>query len=228
MFRLKFIFILLFTSMGFAQFPNNPALELWVNSSLDEIYREYPVAKIALREQLLTLASGLFEESDVERMRRFMDSYPSHFLRINHEVKKSYQTTRKMIGNPPRQATAVISGRSIVGMVQALILQRQGYKVSIFDTREKYTRNIQWAVRESLISMLNLLSTDNDLSSLINEKVMSKLDASYHINTNGELSEYSVDEIKSSSSLQLEQIKSAKDMLSQPSVLTTQTKMSNS
>jgi 2-polyprenyl-6-methoxyphenol hydroxylase-like FAD-dependent oxidoreductase len=49
---------------------------------------------------------------------------------------------------------AVVSGASVSGLVAATILADKGYKVHVFEQRESYTRNVQWAGRLQLLQML--------------------------------------------------------------------------
>lgn len=51
------------------------------------------------------------------------------------------------------QKHAVVSGKSVTGMMSALNLQKEGYKVDIYDTRNTYNRNIQWAVSTQISSL---------------------------------------------------------------------------
>ena len=49
---------------------------------------------------------------------------------------------------------AIVSGASITGLICALRLAKQGFKVDVYERRTSYTRNIQWGARQSLIDTL--------------------------------------------------------------------------
>jgi hypothetical protein len=54
----------------------------------------------------------------------------------------------------PQKRTAVVSGQSVTGMMAAAILLAYGYDVIAIDKRQTFSRNIQWAGRQSFIDQL--------------------------------------------------------------------------
>ena len=83
-----------------------------------------------------------------------------------------------------REKHAVISGQSITGMIAAAILAKSGYQVDTYEIRDKYSRNIQWAARQSLVD--ELASIDQGLARSFLENVARPLyRGSIHINPNG-------------------------------------------
>ena len=81
--------------------------------------------------------------------------------------------------DPTSWKRAVISGQSISGMIAAVILARAGYEVHTYEIREKYTRNIQWAVRASLLNAL--ASIDEKLADLFKKIARPLHKGSVHI-----------------------------------------------
>lgn len=73
--------------------------------------------------------------------------YPISHLTINEHSEKKY---------------AIVSGQSIIGMLAAATLAKSGYDVDCFEIRKEYTRNIQWAARQSLVN--ELASIDEKLA----------------------------------------------------------------
>lgn len=72
-----------------------------------------------------------------------------------------------------RAFRAVVSGASITGLVCALRLAKQGFKVDLYERRLNYTRNIQWGARQSLID--TLAKIDLELSNIFNTDVAAPL-----------------------------------------------------
>ena len=88
-----------------------------------------------------------------------------------------------MIHNKPKK-TAVVSGQSITGMMSALTLAKNDYNVSIYEQRNSYTRNIQWAGRQSLLD--ELASVDEKLyKQFISEVAQPLENGSIHISADG-------------------------------------------
>lgn len=84
-----------------------------------------------------------------------------------------------------KEKHAVVSGQSITGMIAAAILAKSGYHVDTYEIRERYTRNIQWAARQSLVD--ELASIDQNLATHFLENVARPLyKGSVHISPNGD------------------------------------------
>ena len=49
---------------------------------------------------------------------------------------------------------AAVFGGSISGLMSTIVLAKKGFKVDLYEKREKYSRNIQWGVRQSFIDYL--------------------------------------------------------------------------
>ncbi len=83
-----------------------------------------------------------------------------------------------------KEKHAVVSGQSIVGMLAAMVLAKSGYQVDCFEIRNEYTRNIQWAIRQSLVD--ELASIDENLADFfIKEVVRPIYKGSTHVYANG-------------------------------------------
>lgn len=79
---------------------------------------------------------------------------------------------------------AIVSGQSIIGMLAAAVLAKSGYQVDCFEIRDEYTRNIQWAVRQSLVD--ELASIDEKLAdSFIKEVAGQIYKGSTHVYADG-------------------------------------------
>jgi len=79
---------------------------------------------------------------------------------------------------------AIVSGQSIVGMLAAAVLAKSGYIVDCFEIRDEYTRNIQWAVRQSLVD--ELASIDKKLADSFIKKIARPIyKGSTHVYVNG-------------------------------------------
>ena len=68
-------------------------------------------------------------------------------------------------------------------MMSALNLEKAGFNVDIYDVRQTYNRNIQWAGRQSLIDQL--YSITPQLSEQFITKIAKPLDASIHLGIDG-------------------------------------------
>lgn len=79
---------------------------------------------------------------------------------------------------------AIVSGQSVVGMLAAAVLAKWGYYVDCFEIREHYTRNIQWAIRQSLVN--ELASIDEQLAENFFHEVASPIyQGSIHVYIDG-------------------------------------------
>lgn len=94
--------------------------------------------------------------------------------------------TQLWCSNNSREAhkTAVVSGQSVVGMLAAMVLAKAGYLVDCFEIRKDYTRNIQWAVRQSLVDQL--ASIDEKMAGIFIQEVVTPIEqGSIHIYPSG-------------------------------------------
>lgn len=83
-----------------------------------------------------------------------------------------------------KEKYAIVSGQSIIGMLAAAVLAKSGYQVDCFEIRDEYTRNIQWAMRQSLVD--ELASIDERLAnSFIKEVVRPIYKGSTHVYADG-------------------------------------------
>ncbi len=86
-------------------------------------------------------------------------------------------------GIPPqcreRIKRAAVSGQSISGMIAAVILAKAGYEVHTFEIRKRYSRNIQWAIRASLVN--GLAAIDQKLVELFKKIASPLYKGSIHI-----------------------------------------------
>lgn len=74
---------------------------------------------------------------------------------IGQAIRKVYDAT---FGK-----TAVVSGQSIAGMMATAVLAQSGYYVETYDIRPAFTRNIQWAARQSLVDQLASFNSKLDV-----------------------------------------------------------------
>jgi 2-polyprenyl-6-methoxyphenol hydroxylase-like FAD-dependent oxidoreductase len=61
---------------------------------------------------------------------------------------------------PPasKPLTAAVFGGSIAGLMASLVLNKQGFEVTLYEKRTTYTRNIQWTCRQSFIDYLSWIN----------------------------------------------------------------------
>ena len=141
-------------------------------------------------------------------------NYPNiHFL-----FKKIYSIfcTNLTLKSKKKEKHAVVSGQSTTGMVAAAILAKSGYYVDTYDIRNKYTRNIQWAARQSLVD--ELASIDTKLEKIFLEKVARPLyRGSIHINLDGIRREKKHDSVRQGNPSKLP--KNGVEMMAYPSVV---------
>ncbi len=75
---------------------------------------------------------------------------------------------------------AVVSGGSIAGMMAAMLLEKEGYVVHVYEKRDTYTRNIQWLARQALADELAYI--DKELATRFYKEVAKPLyNGSKHI-----------------------------------------------
>lgn len=89
----------------------------------------------------------------------FMMIHPFLFLSADFNTETEFVLKHSPLGGAKR---AIVSGQSVVGMLAAAVLAKSGYQVDCFEIRKDYTRNIQWAIRQSLVN--ELASIDEKLA----------------------------------------------------------------
>lgn len=100
-------------------------------------------------------------------------------LEADANLHSRFQSTNRL-----KEKYAVVSGQSIIGMLAAAVLAKSGYQVDCFEIRDEYTRNIQWAARQSLVN--ELASIDEKLAdSFIKEVVKPIYKGSTHVYADG-------------------------------------------
>ena len=125
-----------------------------------------------------------------------------------------------MIHNKPKK-TAVVSGQSITGMMSALTLAKNDYNVSIYEQRNSYTRNIQWAGRQSLLD--ELASVDEKLyKQFISEVAQPLENGSIHISADGNRKISMREEVKIADPSRIP--KTGEEMIAEKSIITMEAK----
>lgn len=193
---------------------------------IGRIMRRFPEARItSKRDQILRFAKRELNADELKKFTKYLEndnnSKQFHEIRLNESQKARRIAPPR--GKDGKILKAVVSGRSINGMMQALQLQRIGYDVTIVDSRADHTRNIQWAIRQSLLD--NLESMDPELAKRFRDKVAADLKTSIHIGTNNQITSYDVGGGVEGDATRLENINSGADMLKEPSVMTTEARV---
>jgi 2-polyprenyl-6-methoxyphenol hydroxylase-like FAD-dependent oxidoreductase len=78
----------------------------------------------------------------------------------------------------PRLKAAVLGG-SIAGLTASLVLHKKGYEVTLYEKYKKYTRSIQWTVRQSFIDYLYSVDKDMAKDLFTVEKLVSPITNGY-------------------------------------------------
>lgn len=148
------------------------------------------------------------------------DEYSS--FRLSRMAEGITAFFRDLLGQSvPQKKRAVISGQSISGMIAAVILAQSGYEVDAYDKRDKYTRNIQWAVRPALVN--ELASIDKKLADLFLEKVARPLHrGSIHIK-NGKIRPNPHDNLKNVNAYEIPY--NGREMMTIPSAYTVEARV---
>lgn len=137
-----------------------------------------------------------------------------------HKIRSSVITTlvnSKVVGH------AVVSGQSVTGMVAAAILAKSGYRVDVYETRTKYSRNIQWAGRQSLVE--ELASIDQELANNFIKSVANTIDrGSIHLKRDGTKRHSKHDGLIKSCTI-MSILPDSIEMMKKPSVVTMQAKL---
>lgn len=82
------------------------------------------------------------------------------------QVIRCQHTMTQEPTQPTDRRQAAVFGGSISGLMSALVLARQGFEVVLYEQRERYSRNIQWGIRQSFINYVAGIdqSTADDLT----------------------------------------------------------------
>lgn len=112
----------------------------------------------------------------------FITLFTVFHLSLNRlEADTAFESTIRL---KEQEKYAIVSGQSIIGMLAAAVLAKSGYQVHCFEIRNEYTRNIQWAVRQSLVD--ELASIDEKLAdSFIKEVAGQIYKGSTHVYADG-------------------------------------------
>jgi 2-polyprenyl-6-methoxyphenol hydroxylase-like FAD-dependent oxidoreductase len=189
--------------------------EQWIEQKLVALIKAFPTTRVS--SDLASLNSTyykLFGNNDLLRFKSFFENQNQKFLQIRNKVVSQLPIASN-------GKTAVISGRSIVGLANALLLAKLGYDVEIYDKRELKTRNIQWALRQSLLNQLAAL--DPELAELIMNHVAKPLKESVHLGADGLKAIYKPEDVKVANPT-LANI-TGDEMLRLPSVMTVEAKV---
>jgi 2-polyprenyl-6-methoxyphenol hydroxylase-like FAD-dependent oxidoreductase len=155
------------------------------------------------------------------RRRLFFFSTLADFKKIKPTVLQDQKRQLFSTDNNKSQKKAVVSGKSITGMMSALTLAKNGYYVDIYDQRDSYSRNIQWAGRQSLIDAL--ASVDEKLyKKFISEIAQPLENGSIHLGADGSRKISKREEVKIADPNRIP--KTGEEMIAEKSIVTMEAK----
>ncbi|MGZ3770247.1 MAG: hypothetical protein ACXVCP_09245 [Bdellovibrio sp.] len=154
-----------------------------IKFDLRQIYEKYPSLRTNARLEIMEkAATEVLGQARAKVLMNFISKKTDDFQNLRNSLTPSFSNAKNI-------RKAVVSGQSITGMVSAAILAKSGYEVDVYDIRDKYTRNIQWAGRQSLVD--ELASIDQGLADKFLEQVAKPLDrGSIHLTSDGEKKHY--------------------------------------
>ena len=116
----------------------------------------------------------------------------------------------------------VVSGQSVTGMVAAAIAAQSGHPVRVYDSRMRYTRDIQWSSRQSVADVL--ASIDPKLAEKYHAETSKFMSRGYlSFGDDGHNTRYPVVDMQKPDARRVPQV--AKDMLLLDDVATVQTRI---
>lgn len=143
-------------------------------ADLEKLYYANPGLITQLNPEILKqkAAEGLKDKARGEKIGKALEEDFTKFMKVREGV------INKLKATPPKNLKpVVVSGQSVTGMVAAAIAAQSGHKVRVYDSRMKYTRDIQWSSRQSVAD--TLASIDPKLAERFAEKVARNLEGGY-------------------------------------------------
>lgn len=186
-----------------------------ISSDIRLVYEKYPSLRTHLTpstlKQVAPFTIGEIKANEIMQL-----------LEQNiEEFQKAHLSALRSFSQDPLCKRAVVSGQSITGMIAAAILANSGYRVDTYDVREEYTRNIQWAGRQSLVDELS--SIDPHLSDIFLKVVAGSLyRGSIHLKPNGVRRSIPHDGLRKGNPIKIPA--SGLDMMAHPSVINMEAK----
>lgn len=158
--------------------------------------------------------------NDSARTRALYDFYKGDLNTFNSTRMNVINRVRV---NPTQELRrVVVSGQSVTGMVAAAIAAQSGHKVSVYDLRMSYTREIQWSSRQSVIDTLSAI--DPKLAETYVEEVARNLSRGYsQIDQDGTIKTQPPERMVEGDPRRIPQ--NAEDMIRGKSVATVQTQV---
>ncbi|MFZ4713818.1 MAG: hypothetical protein ACOYL6_08915 [Bacteriovoracaceae bacterium] len=173
-FRLAILYI--FFSFSFFSFAGPSDV---IANDLKTLYAKYPSLRTNLSYQAMYKpAVQVLGKARATNLLKYMQSHLLEFQALRSE------TINFLIASSNYMGKAVVSGQSVSGMIAAAILAKSGYKVDVYEMRDEYTRNIQWAGRQALVDQLAAI--DQELADKFLKDVAKPLEnGSIHISSDG-------------------------------------------
>lgn len=196
--------------------------ELWAQSweaDLEELYQANPGLITQLNPEILKEKAGekLKDKKRVEKISQALEGDLEKFMKVRQGIITKFKST------PPKNLKpVVISGQSVTGMVAAAIAAQSGHEVRVYDSRMRYTRDIQWSSRQSVADIL--ASIDPKLAEEFTQKVARNLEGGYvEVNPEGNVEKSAPSALKKADPRRIPQ--SANAMFDGHSVATVQTRV---
>lgn len=172
-----FLFLFLFFSyfLVHAKLPNQ------VIENLGRVYNERPSLVVNFNETIFYQAAVeiIGEEAAMQLKGHLVNDFADFAEARDEFVRKNKVNIRAGL---PR---IIVSGQSVSGMVYAAIAAQAGYKVTVYEKRTKYQREIQWALRQAMADQL--ASIDRSMAGEFIDMIAKGLpNGSGLISTNGE------------------------------------------
>jgi 2-polyprenyl-6-methoxyphenol hydroxylase-like FAD-dependent oxidoreductase len=143
-------------------------------SDLEQLYRSNPGLVTQGNPEILKKEATrtLKDPAKVSGILKEVETNLDGFLKARSEIIEGMRLN-PIKGLKP----VVVSGQSVTGMVAAAIAAQSGHKVSVYDLRMKFTRDIQWSSRQSVID--TLASIDPKLAEKFTKEVGKDLHRGY-------------------------------------------------
>ncbi|MBK7844047.1 MAG: hypothetical protein IPJ71_10180 [Bdellovibrionales bacterium] len=150
---LNILLILIASAFAFAESTSFGNIE----EILAELYTKKPVLRIQLNPQIFYReAEKVVGKSNAKKIDPLLNttnrSAFEEFMRVRANV-----ISKLVIHNiPPKESLPriVISGQSVSGMYTAALAAQAGFEVTVYEKRDRYSREIQWSSRQSVSDSL--------------------------------------------------------------------------
>ncbi len=153
--------------------PNSLWAQSW-EADLEKLYHENPGLITQLNPEVLKQKAtlGLKNKDRAEKISQALEDDLDKFMKVREGIISKFK-----IAPPKNLKPVVISGQSVTGMVAAAIAAQSGHEVRVYDSRMRFTRDIQWSSRQSVADIL--ASIDPKLAENFTEKVARNLEGGY-------------------------------------------------